>query len=130
MDASTKQGSIVGAMSEIFSQVSDLVEKEIRLAKAEVTESITTKLVAGIWIGAGLLSAFLAMLLMLEGIAFILIRAGMAAHWACFLMALVIALLAAGFFVKGRASLAEPIAPRRAVRNVNRDIKTAKEQLT
>ena len=129
-DASSKPFSLSGLFNEILGQCSDLVEKEIELAKAEVTESIATKLSAGTWVGASMLCGFVAILLLVEAIAFALVRAGLPPWGACLVMAAVVGLAAAGLFFKGRAALAAPVLPRKTARNVNRDIETAKEQLT
>lgn len=131
-DASSgKPISITGAISEIFERCSDLIEKEIRLAAAEITAGIAEKIASGAWLGAAAVSGFFAVMFLLAGIACLLTEAaGLRAYWSCFIVALGVALVGAGLFVKGRASLDTPMTPDKAIKNVNRDIKTAKEQLT
>jgi hypothetical protein len=131
-DASSgKPISITGAISEIFERCSDLIEKEIRLAAAEIAAGIAAKAAASAWMGAAAASGFFVILFLLAGIACLLTEAaGLRAYWSCFIVALGVALIAAGLFVKGRASLDKSVTPDKAIKNVNRDIKTAKEQLT
>lgn len=130
-DASGKPLSIGGAIGEIFERCSDLIEKEIRLATAEITEGITAKLSAGAWMGGAAASGFFAVLFVLAGIAFVLTEAaGIPAYWSCFIVAAAVAAIGGALFVKGRASLGGSLAPEKSMRNVNRDFKTAKEKLT
>jgi hypothetical protein len=43
---------LVRALSDVLGDLSELVQKEIRLAKAEVTENISFKLKASVWMVA------------------------------------------------------------------------------
>lgn len=131
-DASSgKPISITGAISEIFERCSDLIEKEIRLAAAEITAGIAEKIASGAWLGAAAVSGFFVVMFLLAGIACLLTEAaGLRAYWSCFIVALGVAFVGAGLFAKGRASLDTPMTPDKTIKNVNRDIKTAKEQLT
>ena len=131
-DASSgKPISITGAISEIFERCSDLIEKEIRLAAAEIAAGIAAKMAAGAWMGAAAASGFFVVFFFLAGIACVLTEAaGLAAYWSCFIVAAGVTLIGAALFIKGRTSLDKAVTPDRTIKNVNRDIKTAKEQLS
>jgi hypothetical protein len=121
----------MGSISEIFECCSDLLQKEIRLAAAEIAAGIAAKIAIGAWMGAAAISGFFVILFFLAGIACLLTEvAGLPAYASCFIVTLLVALVGAALFVKARASHNTPMTPNRTIRNVNRDIKTAKEQLT
>jgi hypothetical protein len=121
---------LVRALGDVLADLSDLVQKEIRLAKAEVTEKINSKLHASIWMVTAGVIGLIAALLVIQGIVFAIASAGLALHWSCLLVAAVLAVVAAGAFFYGRSSAEEELLPARTVKQVTQDIKTAKEQLT
>jgi hypothetical protein len=121
---------LVRALSDVLADLSDLVQKEIRLAKAEVTEKISSKLQASIWMIAAGVIGVIAALLVIQAIVFAIASAGLALHWSCLLVAAVLAAAAAIAFFYGRSLAAEELLPERTVKQVTQDIKTAKEQLT
>jgi len=55
---------------------------------------------------------------------------GISLYWACLLVAVVLAVAGLASFYHGRALAEHELTPRRALRQVAQDIKTAKEQLT
>jgi hypothetical protein len=69
-------------------------------------------------------------LLILEGIVFALIQWGFSPVVSCLLVAAVVAALAVVLFYQARSMLAEDFLPARTARQINQDIRTAKEQLT
>jgi hypothetical protein len=48
-----RNSGLVRALIDLLADLSDLVQKEIRLARAEVTENISAKLRASAWMVAG-----------------------------------------------------------------------------
>jgi Putative Actinobacterial Holin-X, holin superfamily III len=125
-----KDTALPHALSDAVGDLADLFQKELRLARAEISEKISAKLNAGIWMsaaaGLGLITAILAVQALVFGIA----SYGVALHWSCLIVAGVFACLAALAFFKGRANAAEDLTPNRTLHNLKRDIATAKEQLT
>jgi hypothetical protein len=121
---------LVQAFGDVLGDLSDLLQKEIRLAKAEVADKIATKLQAGIWMVVGGLLGLLAAILVLEAAVFAFVSFGLALHWACLLVAAVLIAASAAVFYHGRSLAEEDLAPRRVLGQVAQDIKTAKEQLT
>jgi VIT1/CCC1 family predicted Fe2+/Mn2+ transporter len=116
-------------LSEFLADFGDLVQKELRLVRAEVSEKIGARLQGVIWMAAGGVFALVAVLFFLSGVVFSLIALGFSPYLSCFLVAGLLAILAVILFSYGRTSLAKDLLPSRAVRQLNEDIKTVKEQL-
>jgi hypothetical protein len=121
---------LVRALSDVLADLSDLVQKEIRLAKAEVTEKISSKLQASVWMVAAGVIGLIALLLVIQAIVFFIASFGLALHWSSLLVAVVLAVIAAVAFFRGRSLAQEELLPERTVKQVSKDIQTAKEQLT
>jgi uncharacterized membrane protein YqjE len=117
-------------LGDFVTDLADLVQKEIRLARAEVSEKIGARLHAVVWMGAASVLALVTMLFVLEGIVFALIAWGLSPYLSCLLVAAVLAALTLILFFYGRSLLAEDLLPSRTARQLNQDVKTAKEQLT
>jgi hypothetical protein len=102
----------------------------MQLAKAEVTEKITSRLQASIWMVAAGLLAFIAGLLVVEAAVFAIASFGLALHWSCLVVAAVLAAAAIAAFFYGRSVPEGELLPERSARQISQDIRTAKEQLT
>ena len=125
-----RNSGLTQALSDLFGDLGDLVQKEIQLAKAEITDKITSRLRASVWmVSAGFLG-LIAALLVVEAAVFALASLGLEVHWACLLVAAVLAAAGAAAFYHGRSVAESELLPTRTVRQVTQDIKTAKEQLT
>ena len=125
-----QNSGLTHAFTDLLADLGDLLQKEIQLAKAEVTAKIGSRLQASIWmVGAGLL-AFLVVLLVVEAAVFAIASFGLALHWACLVVAAVLAAAAVAIFFYGRSLAEGDLLPTRSARQINQDIRTAKEQLT
>src|ERR1700716_65393 len=101
----TLQNSTAARMiTDLLGDLSDLVQKEIRLARAGGTDKIMRRLEASMWLAGGGLVAFMALILVLEAIVFGLASQGLALHWSCLLVAIAVAAAGGGAFYYGRAS--------------------------
>lgn len=125
-----RSSSLSRTLSALLADFGDLVQKELRLVRVEVSEKIGARLQGVIWMAAAGVVALVAALFVLAGIVFALIAGGLSPYLSCFLVAAVLAILAVILFSYGRASLIEDLLPSRTVRQFNEDIKTVKEQLT
>jgi|SRR2546423_15714980 Putative Actinobacterial Holin-X, holin superfamily III len=125
-----KNATLPHAVSEVVADVADLFQKELRLAKAEISSKISIKLHAGIWMSAAGVLGLIAAFILLQAIIFAIASYGIAMHWACLIVAVGLAALAALSFFKGRADAQEELTPDRTIHQIKRDISTAKEQLT
>jgi hypothetical protein len=124
------RSDLVQTLRAVLQDFSDLVQKEIRLAKAEVTDKVSSKIRAGVWMAVAALLALIAASLLLAAAVLAIVALGIAPHWACLIVAALLGLAAAAAFFYGRAMANEELTPTRAMRQVALDIKTAKEQLT
>jgi hypothetical protein len=117
-------------IGDLLADLADLMQKEIRLARAEVTMKITGRLQAVAWMVAAGVLGLVTALFVLEGIVFVLIGWGLSPSLSCFLVAAVLAVLTLTLAFYGRSLLADNLLPSRVARQISQDIKTAKEQLT
>lgn len=125
-----QNSGLAQAFTDLLADLGDLLQKEMQLAKAEVTEKITSRLKASIWMmGAGLL-ALIAGLLVVEAAVFAIASFGLALHWACLVVAGVLAAGALAAFYYGRSVEDDDLLPKRSARQISQDIRTTKEQLT
>ena len=123
--------SLPNAFSRVITDLADLMQKELRLARAELSEKLSITIRAGVWMSVAAVLAILAALLVVQACVLGLSGAtGIALHWSSLIVA---ALLAAGggaAFAKGKADVPEQLAPDRAINQVTQDIAVAKEQFT
>jgi putative superfamily III holin-X len=125
-----QNSGITHAFTDLLADLGDLLQKEIQLAKAEVTEKIGSRLQASIWMVAAGLLAFIVVLLLVEAAVFAVASFGLALHWACLVVAGVLAAAALATFFYGRSLAESDLMPTRSARQISQDIRTAKEQLT
>ena len=125
-----RNSTLARTLADVLGDVSDLVQKEIRLARAEFTAKIGNGVQAGLWMIVAALLGFVAALLVIEAMVFALASFGIALYWACLLVAGVLALCGAVAFAYGRSTAHEILVPLRGTRQINEDIKTIKEQLS
>ncbi|WP_274630162.1 phage holin family protein [Arvimicrobium flavum] len=124
-----RDSALLSTLSDLMGDFADLFQKEMRLARAEITTNIARKLQAGIWMSAAGLLGLLAALLVIQALVFGLIAWGLAPHWACLVVAAILACLGAFAYFKGRQDAAKGLAPERAINQIKQDIKSTKEQL-
>jgi hypothetical protein len=125
---SLRDSGLVRAATDLFADLSDLIQKEIRLARAEIVHKLTLGVRGGVWMAVGGVLGFLAAIFLLEGVAFALVSAGLAAYWACFIVAAFLLAAATLAFLSGRSQAEAAFAPR-TVRQLGATLRTAKEQL-
>jgi len=125
-----KNATLPHALSEVVADLGDLLQKEFRLAKAEISAKIATKLSASIWMSAAAVVVLLAGFIALQAVIFAIASYGIAMHWSCLIVAAGLAAIGTVGFLKGRADAREELTPNRTIHQIERDISTAKEQLT
>jgi Putative Actinobacterial Holin-X, holin superfamily III len=125
-----KDAALPHTVSNVVADLADLFQKEMRLARAELSDKITTKLRAGIWMSAAAVLGLIAGLLVVQAAVFGIASYDIALHWSCLIVAGIAAVIAALAYVKGRADAQEELAPTRTINQIKRDISTAKEELT
>jgi hypothetical protein len=125
---SPRDSGLVRAATDLFADLSDLIEKEIRLARAEIVHKLTLGVRGGVWMAVAGVLGFLAVIFVLEGAVFAIASTGIALYGACFIVAAALLLIAAGAFISGRSQAEAEFAPRTA-RQLGATLRTAKEQL-
>src|SRR3954453_1246377 len=110
--------SVAELVFDVSERVSTLVREEVELAKAEVTEKVT-KLLRGSAVGvAAGVFAFLALILIMEGVAWLLNEQVFDNFWAGFFVEAAIFLLvaaAAGWFAYKAVKAGAPPVPEQAI---------------
>jgi uncharacterized membrane protein YqjE len=122
-----KHTALPRALANAVADAIDLVQKELRLARAEIADKVARKLKAGVYFSASGVLAFIAVLVFVEAAIFALAMRGLAFHWACLVVAAVLAVLAGALFAFGRAEAHESVVPERTIAQFKQDIATAKE---
>jgi len=124
-----KNSALPRALSDVLADLADLVQKEIQLAKTELANKLSIKLHAGMWIAiAGSLGLVAVVVLVEASIFGVAAATGLALHWSCLIVAVVLAAVAGAAYFKGQASVKEEVVPSRTIHQVKQDIATIKEQ--
>ena len=124
-----KNAALPRALSDALADVADLVQKELRLARAELSKQFATKLQGGVWMAVAGVLGLVALLLLVLAIVHAIASLGIALHWSYLIVAVAVALLAGVAFARGRSDLSAPLTPARSIRNLKNDISAAKEHL-
>jgi hypothetical protein len=123
--------SLPDAFSKVITDVADLMQKEVRLARAELSEKLSISIRAGVWMSvAGVLALVCALLIVQAAVLGLSAATGIALYWSCLIVAAALAAAASAAFAKGKANVPDQIAPNRAINQVKQDIAVAKEQFT
>lgn len=125
-----KNSALPRALSDVMGDLVELVQKEFRLARAEVTDKLSMKIRAGLWVSVAGVLAFVAILAGVQALILGLASGfHIALHWSCLIVAGLMAALAAVVYAVGRQHAKEDLAPERTIYQVKQDITTVKEQL-
>jgi hypothetical protein len=124
-----KNSQLPRALSDVMADLADLVQKELRLARAELSENIFAKFRAGIWMTAAGVLGLIAAFVTVQALIFALASFGIAMHWSCLIVAGVVATAGALAYYKGRMDAQKEITPRRSINQIKQDISTTKEHL-
>jgi uncharacterized membrane protein YqjE len=125
-----RQSTLTRAISDVVADFADLVQKEMKLARAEIAEKLSNKLRAGVWLGGAAALAFLAVALLVQALVLWIATMGLSLAMACLIVAGALAAVAALAYAAGRADASESLAPDRTIHQFNRDIEETKERLT
>ncbi len=125
-----KNSALPRTLSDVLADLADLVQKEIRLARAELSAKLALKLQGGVWMGAAAFLGFIAALQLVQAVVYGIASFGMALHWSYLIVAAALAIAAGLAFAKGRSDMTEEMTPDRTIRNIKQDISKAREQLS
>lgn len=129
MKASIRDYAIPRALSDVVSDVTELLQAELRLAKAEISSGISAKLRSAILFGVVAVMATVSFAFFAAGIALAISSTGIGLHWACLIVAAGIAVLALVAAALARSLLTRNMMPERAIRQVQKDIQTVQERV-
>ena len=118
-----QNSGLTRAVTDLLADLAELLQKELQLAKTEITEKITSRLRASAWMVAGILG-MIAALLVVEAAVFALSSFGLALHWSCLLVAAVLIAIAAAAFFHGRSLTDDELLPSRTA---DRSRKTSRQ---
>ena len=122
--------SLPEVVSDALSDFADLFRKELRLAQAELSSNVSTKLRGSIWLALAGLFALLALALILGGLVAWITTFDVSLHFAFLSVAAGVGLVAVLAYAAGRSEAHAELIPSRTISQVKQDIETTKEQLT
>jgi hypothetical protein len=125
-----KNSKLPRALSDVVADLADLVQKELRLARTELSENVFAKFRGGMWVSIAGVLGLIAAFLFLQACIFGIASLGLAMHWACLIVAAAVAAAGALAYYKSRRDADRELAPVRSIHQVKEDIATAKEHLT
>jgi VIT1/CCC1 family predicted Fe2+/Mn2+ transporter len=125
-----RNAPLTRTLTDVLGDLSDLVQKEVRLASAEIKQTIATGVQASVWMMIAGVFGLLAGLLVVAAIVFGIASYGIALHWSCLIVAIALAVAAAVAFAYGRSLTNDKLMPTRSLRQINEAVKATKEQLT
>jgi uncharacterized membrane protein YqjE len=125
-----RKPSLAEALSDAVSDFADLFRKELRLAQAELSSNVSTKLRGSIWLAMAGLFALLALALILGGLVAWITTFDVSLHFAFLIVAAGVGLVAVLAYAAGRSEAQSELIPSRTISQVKQDIETTKEQLT
>jgi hypothetical protein len=122
--------SATGLIADTFNDLSDLLRKEMRLASAEMSQSVTTSIRASVMMAVGGAFMLMALLIALGGLVLVIVTYGFDLHVASFMVAGGLAVIGLVLFLYARAQLsADRLAPARSLGQMREAIRTTKEHL-
>jgi hypothetical protein len=117
------------SLADVLGDISELLAKQIQLAKSEVMANVGRGVRAAVWAAAAAFLFLLAAVLVIEALVLGIASAGIALHWACLLVAALLVVIGGALLMYARSAGTNALVPERSIRQVNRDISVAKEQL-
>jgi len=124
-----KNSALPRALSDVVTDVADLFQKELQLARAELGAKLSIKLRAGVWMSTAAGFAVVAVVLLAQALVVWLTTLGIALHLSCLIIAVVMAAAASLAFYQGHSDAQEELTPRRTIHQIKQDITITKEQL-
>ena len=120
---------LIRVVTELGTDLADLVQKELRLARTEIVQKLTLGLQAGAWFAVAAVLGLFAVFLLLEALVFGIAAAGVPLWGSCLLVAFLLSVLAAFAFFYARRQSSEDMTPVRSARQFTRAVGKVKEQL-
>ena len=125
-----KTSTAASALGDVLDDLTDLVQKEMRLAQAEFSANLSAKLEGGVWLGTAASLAGVAFLLVVQAAVFAIASYGVSMPWSCLIAAGGVSLVAVLAYLIGRQDANVALMPRRTIHQMQQDVILSKEQLT
>ena len=125
-----RQPSLPEILSEVLGDFVGLFQKELQLARAELSSNISAKFRGGAWLALAGLLGLLAFALLLGSLVTWIATFDVSLHVAFLMVAAGVALLAVFAYFAGRKEIQAEFTPSRTISQVKQDIEATKEQLT
>lgn len=122
-----KHTALPRALADALASSVDLFRKELALARAEISDKAAKKLKAGGYFAASAVLGFVVLLVLVQAAILALAARGIAMHWACLIVAGVLAAAAGAIFALGRSEAKDSSTPDRTIAQIKQDIAIAKE---
>jgi hypothetical protein len=119
-------GALVGAL---FTDLSDLLSKEIALAKGEFAQNMSAKTAGAASLVVSGVVLLAALITIVAGTVFLISSFGLALHWSAFTVGGLLAVLGFILLSMGKSKLAGDTLPMRSMTQVQHDVRVVKEQL-
>jgi hypothetical protein len=125
-----RQPSLPEVLTDALSDFAELFRKELRLAQAELSSNVSTKVRGGIWLGVAGLFAILTLALILGALVAWITTFDVSLHFAFLIVAAGVGGVSLLAYAIGRGEAQAELTPSRTISQVKQDIETTKEQLT
>jgi len=125
-----KPSSLPETFSQVLSDLADLFRKELRLAQAELSSNVSSKLRGSIWLALAGVFGLASFALVLGALVAWITSLDVSLYVAFLIVAAGVGLLAVIAYVAGQKDAQVELTPSRTISQVKRDIEITKEQLT
>ncbi|MDB5571709.1 MAG: hypothetical protein JWN93_2892 [Hyphomicrobiales bacterium] len=116
-------------VSNLVGDFTDLMQKEIALAKGEIQHNISEKILGSVWMVLAGVVFFVAFLTFVAAVVFFIATFGIAMHWSALIVTVALAIIGAIVMMVGKNKMAGDTLPTRSMENVRQDIRVVKEQV-
>ena len=124
-----KGASLPRAISDVVSDVVQLFQAEVRLARTEISSKIGMKAQAAYWYAVAGVLGLVTLLLIAQAAVVWLVAVGIEAQWAYLVVAAAFCVLAAVCAAVAKSAARDDVMPEHTLHQVNKDIQLVKEQL-
>ena len=122
--------STASLLGDLVAQVADLFRTELRLFKIEIDEKVSQARRAVIFIAAGGVLLFAALIVLLDAAVEGLAAAGLARYWAALIVGFIVVAIGAGLVFKALSDLKPAkLKPQRSLSQFSKDVAVVKGQV-
>jgi uncharacterized membrane protein YqjE len=130
MHTSEHSRPLTSVLTQIVSDITHLLQTEIRLARAEMNEKVSRVATNGKLLAVGAVLSLVGLVVVALAIVAWLAVAGIPDEWGLTLVGAVLLIAGAGLAIKGSKGLSAPaLKPQRTLDQLHADVSTVKEQV-